>query len=104
MKTEAYRCTWDSWVPQYHDDSDPMPAKWDDPPDEVVALVFKIDAESLIDAARARAETAEGERDALQARIDDAPVGQSLGMVIYHDDETIAARMEGKRVALVLLP
>ena len=43
------------------------------------------------------------ERDALQARIDGAPVGQSLGMVIYHDDETIAAKMEGEHVALVVV-
>ena len=74
MKAEAYRCMWDSWGPQYHDDSDPMPEKWDNPPDYVLALVFKIDAEMLIDAANKRADKAESKLAALQARIDTSPV------------------------------
>lgn len=49
MKADIYRCTWDSdgWT-QYHDDDDPMPTKWDDPPDEVAAFVLKIEAEDEI--------------------------------------------------------
>lgn len=56
MKIQAHRCTWDGdpgWM-QYHDKTDPMPKKWDDePPDEVVALVLKIDADHEIDRLRA---------------------------------------------------
>lgn len=41
----------------------------------------------------------------LLARIDGSPVGQSLGMVVYYDDgqEHEAAKLEGKRVALVVI-
>jgi hypothetical protein len=38
---------------------------------------------------------------ALVAQIEAAPTGQSLGVVIYHDDERFAADNEGKRVRLV---
>ena len=53
----VYRCTWDTGWSQYHDASDPMPAKWDDkPPDFVEAFVSKIDAESRLAAADAEIE------------------------------------------------
>ncbi len=57
MKIQAYRCTWDGdtrgWM-QYHDHTDPLPEEWDDePPDEVAALVLKIDADIEIERLRA---------------------------------------------------
>lgn len=57
MKIQAYRCTWDGdtrgWM-QYHDHTDPLPDEWDDePPDEVAALVLKIDADIEIERLRA---------------------------------------------------
>jgi hypothetical protein len=56
MKIQAYRCTWDGdtrgWM-QYHDHTDPLPDEWDDePPDEVAALVLKIDADIEIERLR----------------------------------------------------
>jgi hypothetical protein len=58
MKIQAYRCTWDGdtrqWM-QYHDHTDPLPHEWDDePPDEVAALVLKIDADIEIEHLQAR--------------------------------------------------
>jgi len=35
--------------------------------------------------------------------VQDAPTGQSLGVVIYHDDERFAAHNERKRVRLLAL-
>lgn len=50
----AYRCMWDSGWQQYHDETDPLPKKWDDdPPDETAALVMKIDADAEINRLRA---------------------------------------------------
>ena len=42
----------------------------------------------------------DGRRDAIEG----AATGQSLGMVVYHDDEHAAARLEGQRVLIVPLP
>ncbi len=42
------------------------------------------------------------ERDALRQRIESAPAGQSLGMVVYYDDERASCKLEGKRVRLVV--
>lgn len=60
MKADIYRCTWSSGWTQYHDESDPLPAKWDDdPPDEVAAFVLKIEAEAELIRLRAALITAE---------------------------------------------
>lgn len=53
MEIVAYRCVWDGepgWM-QYHDKTDPLPESWDDDehPDEVAALVLKIDADIEIE-------------------------------------------------------
>ena len=48
MEIVAYRCVWDSGWQQYHDKTDPLPTEWDDAPDEVAALVMKIDADHEI--------------------------------------------------------
>jgi hypothetical protein len=55
----AWHCSWDAcgegigWD-QYHDDSDPMPDKWDDEePDEVAALVMATDVAHKIETLRA---------------------------------------------------
>lgn len=50
MKIQAYRCTWNAGWMQYHDDTDPLPEKWDDePPDETEAMVLLSDADHQID-------------------------------------------------------
>lgn len=56
MEIVAYRCVWDGepgWM-QYHDKTDPLPESWDDDehPDEVAALVLKIDADIEIERLR----------------------------------------------------
>lgn len=56
MEIVAYRCVWDGepgWM-QYHDKTDPLPDQWDDDehPDEVAALVLKIDADIEIERLR----------------------------------------------------
>lgn len=59
MKADIYRCTWDSGWVQYHDDSEPLPTKWDSPPNEVAAFVLKIEAEAEITKLREALSTAE---------------------------------------------
>ena len=56
MEIVAYRCVWDGepgWM-QYHDKTDPLPEQWgdDEHPDEVAALVLKIDADIEIERLR----------------------------------------------------
>ena len=46
----------------------------------------------------------QGVLDGCQDVIGGAARGQSLGMVVYHDDEHAAARLEGQRVLIVPLP
>ena len=57
MEIVAYRCVWDGdpgWM-QYHDRTDPLPERWDDEhPDEVAALVMKVDADIEIERLQAR--------------------------------------------------
>ena len=83
MKIQAYRCTWDGhpgWM-QYHDHTDPLPGKWDDePPDEVAALVLKIDADHEIDQLRAAISAlADTELRELACIGSHAPVEDALG-------------------------
>ena len=84
MKIQAYRCTWDGdtrgWM-QYHDHTDPLPEEWDDePPDEVAALVLKIDADIEIERLRAAiAALADTELRELACVGSHAPVEDALG-------------------------
>jgi len=59
LEIVAWRCSWDAggegigWD-QYHDDSDPMPDKWDDEePKEVAALLMATDVAHKIETLRA---------------------------------------------------
>ncbi len=61
VKVVAHLCEWDSGWRQYHDETDPLPDKWDETPDCVAAFVMKIDADIEIDRLKA----------AMQKTIDD---------------------------------
>lgn len=67
------------------------------------AIVERDEWKAMVAEWRTKAATLEAQRNDALVRISDAPVGQSLGMVVYYADgqEHAAALLEGKRVRMV---